>query len=51
MNNVLALQKLSTDTGREAVGDDSAAGGQEPAVSNLSLIDCEMSSGLSLLVC
>ncbi|EPX57228.1 hypothetical protein D187_006982 [Cystobacter fuscus DSM 2262] len=51
MNNVLALQKLSSDTGEEAVGDNSADGGQEPAASNISLVDCEMGSGLSLLLC
>ena len=51
MNNVLALQKLSEDTGGEAVGGDSANGGQESAASNLSLIECDQSSGLSLLLC
>ncbi|WP_187345216.1 class III lanthipeptide [Cystobacter ferrugineus] len=50
MNNVLALQKLSADTGEEAVGDNSTDGGQEQAPSNLSLIG-ECSSGLSLLLC
>ncbi|WP_395849298.1 class III lanthipeptide [Cystobacter fuscus] len=51
MNNVLALQKLPADTGGEAVGGDSADAGQEATASNLSLLDCEASSGVSLLLC
>ncbi|WP_095988243.1 SapB/AmfS family lanthipeptide [Cystobacter fuscus] len=51
LNNVLALQKLPADTGGEAVGGDSADGGQEATASNLSLLDCEASSSLSLLLC